>query len=135
MRARATTLALVMGLFSANAVSADVLQGSEWGPTELKGDAFVPVEDVFIRFESDWRYFGNGGCNTFRGQFTINGDAILLSPAAATMMACPPHIMDQELQFFQTLMTIRQYERSETDLTLSDQAGEVVLRLTQRDAD
>ena len=116
-------------------VTAQVLPGSEWGPVELNGETFSPEADIFLRFEDDGRYFGNGGCNTFRGRFVTNEDAILFSPAATTMMACPDTISGQEFQFLKTLATIRLFERDGLTLDLSNADGEVVLRFTQRDAD
>lgn len=114
---------------------AEMLPGSEWEPTEMQAQPFESARDVFIRFEQDGRYFGNGGCNSIRGQFVTNGDAILLGPAAATMMACPGDTMKQEFDFLQTLSAVRQFDRSGIDLTLSDAEGRVVMRLRQRDWD
>ncbi|ABG29935.1 META domain-containing protein [Roseobacter denitrificans] len=117
------------------AAQAEMLPGSEWEPTKMQAQPFESARDVFIRFEQDGRYFGNGGCNSIRGRFVTNGDAILLGPAAATMMACPEEIMQQEFGFLQTLDSVRQFDRSGTELTLSDAAARVVMRLRQRDWD
>ena len=128
-----TAVAIFMGLSSM--AQADTLPGSEWEPTEIEAQPFESTGDVFIRFEQDGRFFGNGGCNSIRGRFVTNGDAVLLGPAAATMMACPEEIMEQEFAFVQTLNSVRQFARSGTALTLSDMAGRVVMRLRQRDWD
>ena len=135
MKRFVVALAFAAGLCATQAAATEMLPGSEWAPTELNSETFEPTQDIFLRFDSDGRYFGSGGCNTYRGQFVTNGDAILLSPAAATMMACPQEVMDQEYQFFQALMAVRQFERNETDLALSDADGSVILRFVQRDAD
>ncbi len=119
----------------AGMAQAENLPGSEWEPTELMSEAFDPVAEIFLRFENDGRYFGNGGCNTFRGAFVTNGSAVLLGPAGATMMACPEDISSQEFEFLKALMTVREFERDGTTLALMDAAGEAVLKLTQRDAD
>lgn len=114
---------------------ADMLPGSEWEPTEIQTQAVETDRDVFVRFDQDGRYFGNGGCNNMRGLFVTNGDAILFGPAAATMMACPDEIAKLEFTFLQTLGAARQFARSGTDLTLSDAQGGVIMRLRQRDWD
>lgn len=114
---------------------AENLAGSEWIPTEVKGEAFEPVQEVFLRFEQDGRYFGNAGCNTFRGAFVTNENAILLGPAAATMMACPDEILQQEFVFLQNLMEVRHFKRDGAILELKDLAGAPLLRFAQRDAD
>lgn len=128
---------LCTAVFAAFGASADAqaLPGSEWGPVELNAETFTPEADIFLRFEDDGRYFGNGGCNTFRGRFVTNEDAILFSPAATTMMACPDRISRQEFEFLQALGTVRLFQRDGLTLLLSDAEGEVVLRLDQRDAD
>ena len=111
------------------------LPGSEWEPVELAAEPFAPAGEIFLRFESDGRFFGNGGCNSFPGAFVTNGTSILFGPAAATMMACPDELMTQEHQFLTTLDGVRFFERDGTELALADAEGTVVLRLRQRDAD
>ncbi|MEM9575743.1 MAG: META domain-containing protein [Pseudomonadota bacterium] len=114
---------------------AENLPGSEWEPTELGSETFHPVAEIFLRFGPDSRYFGNGGCNMFRGAFVTNGSAILLGPAAATMMACPDDISRQEFAFLDALMTVREFERAGATLMLMNATGDKVLALRQRDAD
>ena len=127
-------LALAVSL-SAHPVYAETLPGSEWAPVELAGEAIVPLGDIFVRFEQDNRFFGNDGCNSIRGSFVTNGDAILFGPAAATMMACPGQIMEQGNAFTAALMAARLFSRDGVNLTLSDANGDVLIKLTQRDAD
>ncbi|MEE4189564.1 MAG: META domain-containing protein [Roseobacter sp.] len=129
------SLALCAAFLGTTPAMAEQLPGSEWGPTELNGSAFAPIKDVFIRFDQDGRFFGSGGCNTMRGSFVTNGDAILMGPAATTMMACPEDQMKQEYEFLQALNSIRGFDRDGTTLTLSDGEGVVVMVLQQRDAD
>lgn len=135
MRRVFTALCTVGAMALAGSAQAEKLPGSEWAPVELKAEIFEPVAEIFLRFEQDGRYFGNGGCNTFRGSFVTNGSAILLSPAAATMMACPEEILGQENVFLQSLMMVRSFERTGQSLTLSDAQGQAILKLQQRDAD
>jgi heat shock protein HslJ len=129
------SVGLTLLIFAACPVLADPLPGSEWSPVEIDTQPFESQTDVFIRFEQDGRFFGNGGCNTFRGKYLVNGAAILFGPAAATMMVCPGDISQKETWFLQSLDTIRAFERDGIDLTLTNAAGEIVIRLRQRDAD
>ena len=114
---------------------ADPLTGSEWEPLEIAAAPFETAGDAFVRFEQDGVVFGNGGCNSCRGRYLVNGEAILFGPAASTMMACPGDIGQLEYLFLQTLDKARSFARAETDLTLSDAAGDVIMRLRQRDWD
>ena len=116
-------------------VSAEMLPGSEWSPTAMNEEVFEAQAEVFLRFEQNGRYFGNGGCNSFRGSFVTNDEAILFSPAAATMMACPEPIAKQEFAFLQALMSVRGFEREGIELSLFDAEGTAVLKMQQRDAD
>ena len=133
-----TTLRAVLvagAMTAAGTASAQTLAGSEWSPVELAGVSFDPIEDIFVRFEADGRVFGHGGCNSFRSRYVTNGDAILMGPAATTMMACPERIAAQEFMFLQTLEQIRHFTRDGATLILSATEETPVMRLQQRDAD
>lgn len=130
-----TALCALSAIVWGSSMQAEQLPGSEWAPIELAAEAFDPVSEIFLRFEQDSRYFGNGGCNMFRGAFVTNDKAILFSPAAATRMACPEAISKQEFDFLQALMAARGFERDGITLTLSDADGNAVLKMQQRDAD
>ena len=135
MKTLLNSIALIAGLSVASALSAETLHGSEWSPVEINAAVFEPVSEIFLRFEQDGRFFGNGGCNTYRGSFVTNEDAILFGPAAATMMACSEEISDQEYQFLQALNSVRMFTRDGIDLDLLNAEGQVLLRMKQRDAD
>ncbi len=128
-----TTIAL--SLLAAFPSRAEPLPGSEWAPGELSGAPVPPETDVFIRFDAEGLYFGNGGCNTFRGRYVTQSDAILLGPAAATMMACAEPVARRESDFMQALSTARFFTRDGASLTLSDADGTPVLTMDQRDRD
>ena len=47
---------------------------------------------------------GNGGCNTFSGSYTLNGNSIKIGPLAATQRAClEDDITTQEQQYLAAL--------------------------------
>ncbi len=127
--------AALIAVVGCSAAAMEMLPGSEWEPVALNGEPFEPIQEIFLRFEQDGRYFGNAGCNTIRGMYVTNDTAILLSPAAATMMACPEEISKQEFTFIQALMSVREHARDGTSLELTDAEGAVVMKLQQRDAD
>lgn len=133
-KTRGVAAALCVPLLSSPGV-AEGPRGSEWAPTEMSTAAFPAEPDVFLRFEQDGRYFGNAGCNSMRGQFVTNEQAILFGPAATTKMACPEPVQQLENDFLQALMSLRGFARDSTRLTLSDAAGDMVLQLRQKDAD
>lgn len=126
---------LLGACYASTGALAEVLPGSEWKPTEVNGVPFETQSEVFIRFEQDGRFLGNGGCNSMRGGFVTNQDAILLGPAATTMMACPDDINRQEFTFIRGLGVARFFERDGAALILKDGGGVTVMRLEQRDPD
>lgn len=114
---------------------AEPLPGSEWEPVAFAEAPFEPAAEIFLRFEGDARFYGSGGCNSFRGSFVTNGASVLFGPAATTMKACPDEIMQQERRFLAALESARFFDRDGTALALSDAGGAVTMRLRQRDAD
>ncbi len=128
---------LILGLFCGLAapLAAQPLAGSEWGIVDAANTVTDASEDVFIRFEQNGVFVGNGGCNNFRGHYVTNGDAILFGPAAATMMICKDGVSAFETEFFRGLAQVRLFLREERALSLSAADGAAVMTLVQRDAD
>lgn len=42
------------------------------------------------------RLAGNGGCNTFFGNYALNGDKLGFSAMGSTMMACPEGVESEQ---------------------------------------
>ncbi len=90
-----------------------------------------PVADteLTVTFAEDGTVSGSSGCNTFTGEYKLEGDALTVGPLASTMMACEQPAMDQETQFLAALQTPTTVETSGTTVTLrdADGAAQVVL--------
>lgn len=72
---------------------ADALHDTSW---ILSGPLLAPAEiDVVIAFD-DGAVSGFSGCNRFRGQYVLSGDALEFGPLAGTMMACVDEAMQLE---------------------------------------
>ena len=53
---------------------------------------------------------GTGGCNTFSGPYSVDGDAITVGPLAATLRACAdPAVEQQEQRYLQALALAKSY--------------------------
>ena len=111
---------------------AQSLFDSEWVPVEIDGAAFNPSPETFIGFMQDGNFFGNAGCNTIRGSFVTNGDAILFGPGAMTMMACPGVVAEQETMFNRAISRARFFNRDGAMLTMKDGGGITIMRLTEK---
>lgn len=71
-------------------------------------------------------YFGDTGCNTIRGSFTLSGDkGINFEKGTSTMKACPD--MEVELEIQKVLPRIRAYEIENGRLYLRDESGQILM--------
>lgn len=71
-------------------------------------------------------YFGDTGCNTVRGSFTLSeGNGILFGKGASTMKACPD--MEVELEIQKVLPRIRSFEIENGRLYLRDEGGQILM--------
>jgi heat shock protein HslJ len=61
---------------------------------------------VTVAFDSEGRINGKGGCNRYMGGYELTPERLSFSPAAASMMACPPPVMEIEQAFFAALGTV-----------------------------
>src|SRR5262249_53529586 len=66
---------------------------------------------------------GNGGCNTFNGQVTVNGPAITFSGVSSTQKACEAPASTVESAYFAALNAVTQYAVSGSTLILSGPDG------------
>jgi heat shock protein HslJ len=137
MRSKLPTLAalaVAMG-FPVPAVGQTApLAGSEWRPTEIAGVEIAEDTEIFVSFE-DGEVTGNGGCNQFFGSYKIEGGAIAFGPIASTKMLCPDPVQQNEDHLFEVLSQIAGFRRDGTELELTAEAGEPLVRLVQTDAD
>jgi heat shock protein HslJ len=71
---------------------------------------------------------GSGGCNRLIGQFTVDGNKLIINgQMASTMMACPGPLMEQEQEFVKALTTAREYTimaSGDLVITYGDEAGQ-----------
>jgi heat shock protein HslJ len=91
--------------------------------------------EAFVRFESEGRLQGHGGCNGFFGAWRVEGGQVAIGPLGATRMECGEPAMSVELPFFEALQAARHWKRARTELTFADEAGTPLIRLIQRDWD
>jgi heat shock protein HslJ len=91
-------LALAMVLFNACSNTGISLQG-EWRLVSY-GDAANPTPalpnvDTSISFDEKGQFGGNVGCNSFGGDYQVNGNQVTIASIISTMMFCT-ETSDQE---------------------------------------
>lgn len=100
----------------------DELVDGTWRAKEIAGEN-VTAGQPSLRFTQDGRAEGSGGCNSFAGPVSINGDAMTFGRLASTRKACLPALLDQEQRLFIALAGTRSYDLTGEQLTLLDAAG------------
>jgi putative lipoprotein len=79
------------------------LNGSAWNLTSLNGTPPVGEAAPTLSFEKD-TLGGSAGCNSFGGNYTVNGDKLAVSELISTMMACiDSKVMHQETVYLVAL--------------------------------
>ncbi|ALJ05482.1 hypothetical protein APS56_10290 [Pseudalgibacter alginicilyticus] len=91
---------------------------TKWKLVKIMGQE-VDNEKAFILFATEENHvFGNNSCNNFTGSFELKeGNRIVLSKLASTMMACPN--MEIENQFMSILKKVDNFSLSGNQMTLN----------------
>lgn len=107
------------------------LRGTYWKLVRLGDDAVAAAEgqrEASLVFDTEEpRVAGSGGCNRINGGFELEGDRLRFGRMAATRMACPDG-MDQEQNFLAALARVQSHRIDGSHLELLDAAGKQVAR-------
>ena len=111
---------------------ADALHDTSW---ILAGPLVTPPDiDVVIAF-GDGSVGGFSGCNRFRGQYVLSGEALEFGPLAGTMMACVDEAMKVERDVLQRLGSTARALVNNGSLRLLGADDELLLEFTAITAD
>jgi heat shock protein HslJ len=112
--------------------SAADLEGHEWVLTELNGQPVIAGAQATAKFENG-RVSGSTSCNSYGGEYSLNGDQLALSELVQTEMACmdPEGVMQQEAAFNQAMAQAASYQAAADRLEIRNAAGDVVLVFTR----
>ena len=100
------------------------LANTEWELVSMGSPgAAAPVvagSTVTIKFTPDGQAAGTAGCNSYGGQFRLQGVQITFSKIASTLMACADEkVMGQEQQYLQALETAGTFQINGDQLTIT----------------
>lgn len=113
-------------LLTYSAVS-DSLAGTSWNVLGVNTGGAVEssalTEKLTLVFGTDGSVGGNGGCNSFRGSYTQDGDSITIKDVASTMVGCQQDVADLETKYLAALQASTKATRSGDSLELRDSAG------------
>ncbi len=87
--------------------------------------SLVANSQVTAVFGEDGTVSGSGGCNTYMGEYRVDGSAMSIGPLASTRMACAEAegVDAQEVQFLAAMERTSQHRIDGTTLELRDDAG------------
>lgn len=94
-----------------------------WTVTSIGGEPVLPQTEVTFSIAADHRAGGNGGCNNYFTEASLESPPLAFGPIAGTRMACDPAVMTQEARFFAALEATAGYDLAGDALQLVDAAG------------
>jgi heat shock protein HslJ len=68
-----------------------------------------PIGELSLAFTPDGAD-GSTGCNTFRGDYTLDGSSLVFDPLATTKRGCEQPLMDQEAAILEALGGVTSWE-------------------------
>ncbi len=87
---------------------------------------YQPEVAVITATFADGQLTGSAGCNSYGGEYTIDGNTLLLSPVVATRMACLDEgVMAAENAYFTALASAGAYAVDGNLLTITYAAGQL----------
>ena len=75
---------------------------------------------------------GSGGCNTYHGTYETSGTSLTFGPLAATKMMCDQDVATQEQGYLAALDATASFAIEVDQLSLSDDAGQMLLQFSGR---
>ena len=107
--------------------SGDPLNGTAWELYSMGQYSPIPGSRVTVNFEDD-QVSGNGGCNSYSGEYQVHGEKIEIGMLMSTLMACAdPAMMEQETIFMQSLGNARSFEIVDGQLQIIGSDGEALI--------
>lgn len=82
------------------------LTGQEWVIEQLADAGVIDNSQPSQQLLPDGRLAGNASCNCLIASYMLDRQQLRLAPAGATMMACPPALMQQERTLLDLLPSI-----------------------------
>lgn len=128
--------ALALSACSQPAAANEGLEGTNWLVVTYDSDGnateVLTGSRPGVEFSEDGNVYGKLGCNSFFGPYTIDGVKVSMGPLGSTQMYCAPdELMAQEYALSQNLENVATFKVEGDKLTLTDEAGAVVMELTR----
>jgi heat shock protein HslJ len=115
---------------AAGPIPADGIEGVAWQLSEqvVDGGLTVLPEGVLATLTmTDGQAGGTGGCNTWFGEYTLDGAALSFGPIGSTQMFCEGAGSEVEAAYFANLGLVASWVSDGGSLTLGDAEGNALL--------
>jgi heat shock protein HslJ len=101
-----------------------LLTDRNWVVEDLDGGGIIDRSRITLAFSGeDGRLYGLASCNRFMAGFSLSGEGLSISQAAATMMACAESLMIQEQKFLNILGAVNSFNIDDTGALLLSGPG------------
>ncbi len=80
----------------------------------------VQGSQASLTFNADGTIAGTSGCNSFGGEYKVDGDQVTFSKLVSTLMACDEPLMTQEGTIFKVLDGTASYKIDDKKLALTN---------------
>lgn len=88
--------------------------------------AVIEGSSITLEFDDEGRAGGSGGCNSYGGQYEVQGNTLSFGEFTQTLMACQQEGIDQQEQaYFKALGTAVSFELSGDQLTIAYDGGQL----------
>lgn len=105
--------------------------GTKWHLVLLGGKIWTARTDTqtpYLEFDTDKKTIsGNGGCNSYGGNYELNDNRLTFTDIIHTEMACDA--LDTEVLFFEKLNDARTFNLKQDILQLMDDSNNVIIEM------
>ncbi|BAJ00678.1 META domain-containing protein [Shewanella violacea] len=102
-----------------------------WHIEAVAGQPVMDYSPAQLIFSHDGKLSGNNSCNSFFGEYSLQGSSITLSPTGSTMKACVDALMDQEQRVMKSMLEVTSGQIAKSKLVLKDANGKTQFVLSK----
>lgn len=122
-------------MLAATPIAANEVAGTPYGTwlaEDIDGGGVIDNAQTTLILSPEGKTGGRGGCNAYTGDHQLAGDKLSFGGIAATMMACPEALMNQEQTFFRALGEVQSWrvDAGTGKLELLDGSGKTLVVLS-----
>ncbi|EDQ00950.1 META domain-containing protein [Shewanella benthica] len=102
-----------------------------WHIEVIAGHPVIDYSPAQLIFSPEGKLSGNNSCNSFFGEYSLQGSSITLSPEGSTMKACVDALMDQEQRVMTAMPRVISGQIVKSQLVLKDANGKTQFVLSK----